>query len=160
MSAGNPVLQIKVWNAEETLVALDWEMERGAPSECVEVADKPFAARAWIAGKISLKQAIRAKPIRKVRPNTFEINNPDGSRTIRFWNTDIATFAPDGSVTLNSGGYRTFTTKDRINLVLAPLGFALFQERHAWFVLNRADGSRQTFTDGMRLEAPRKASKA
>ena len=34
---------------------------------------------------------------------------------VRLYETDIVTFHSDGKITLNSGGWRTITTKDRIN---------------------------------------------
>lgn len=34
---------------------------------------------------------------------------------IRLHETNIVTLKPDGSIVLNSGGYRTMTTKSRIN---------------------------------------------
>lgn len=35
--------------------------------------------------------------------------------SIRLHSTDVVTYYPDGSIRLDSGGYRTVTTKDRIN---------------------------------------------
>lgn len=49
--------------------------------------------------------------------------------------TDVITLHPDGSFTLDSGGWRTVTTKDRIN-AYAPfeVGAGLWQKDGFWFV--------------------------
>jgi hypothetical protein len=45
--------------------------------------------------------------------NTLEIEFNDGKKVIRLYDTDIITFAGNSFI-LNSGGFRTATTKDRI----------------------------------------------
>ena len=64
-------------------------------------------------------------------------------------------------VTLNSGGYRTATTKRRINQVATAYGlpFRVYQDRGRWYVQGEcrepgANGTTlfQTFSDGMTFE--------
>ena len=52
---------------------------------------------------------------RKIGNNTYATIQPDGSVTIRLHATDVVTIYPDDAVKINSGGYRTSTTKNRIN---------------------------------------------
>lgn len=52
---------------------------------------------------------------KKLANNTYKIEFADGSTAIRLHLTNVAVFNKDGSVTLNSGGWRTITTKERIN---------------------------------------------
>jgi hypothetical protein len=47
--------------------------------------------------------------------NTLRINYNDGSSSIRLHNTDVVTFQVNGNIVLNSGNWRTPTTKERIN---------------------------------------------
>lgn len=59
-----------------------------------------------------------SKEVRKsqiIANNTLRIDYADNSQAIRLHNTDVITFNPDNSITLNSGGWRTLTTKDRIS---------------------------------------------
>ena len=49
---------------------------------------------------------------------------------VRLHNTDIVVFYPSGRVTLYTGGYRTVTTKERINHFVA--GY-VYQKAHEWF---------------------------
>jgi hypothetical protein len=83
---------------------------------------------------------------RKVAPNTYLIQG-DGNALVRYHGNLIVIYEP-GRITLNSQGYRTYTTKERINWFL-PAGYGLYQQRHEWFV----DGPEGTwpFEDGMVL---------
>lgn len=47
--------------------------------------------------------------------NTLDYTTQDGTRRVRYHDTDVVTQAPDGTVILNTGGYNTLTTRDRIN---------------------------------------------
>lgn len=79
--------------------------------------------------------------------NTLGIFYKDGTEAIRFHNTDIL-FVKDGVVTLNSGGWKTVTTKDRINQFLRhfDVPFYIQQRNHQWFI---AQG---IFYDGMQFK--------
>lgn len=46
--------------------------------------------------------------------------------------TTIVCYYPNGDVTVNSGRYRTVTTKQRINQLLPP-GASIYQKRYDWF---------------------------
>jgi hypothetical protein len=80
---------------------------------------------------------------KKVANNTLEVIDWEGSRHIRLHNTNVLTFKGD-KITLNSGGYRTRTTKERINEFL-PNGYHLSQKAFEWFL------NGEPFTDGMEL---------
>jgi len=82
--------------------------------------------------------------------STLEYFRPDGSKVIRFHLTDVVTIAPDGSVTLDSGGFKTPTTKKRMNDYL-PGGFGIFADRGVWYVSTNYDAPRYVFCDGMTI---------
>lgn len=70
--------------------------------------------------------------------------------TVRFHGTAIFRITSDGTITLNSGGYRTYTTKHRLNEI-ARLGqdgyesvFSVHQKDFNWFV-----NGDTPFEDGM-----------
>ncbi len=69
---------------------------------------------------------------------------------IRFHATDIITIHPDGTYTLNSGGYRTMTTKERIN-EYSPV--RMWQGENIWWVRNTSFEDAVLFTDGMKVDA-------
>ena len=89
---------------------------------------------------------------RKVAHNTIERTLTDGTRVVRLHLTDIVTFSPDGSVTLNSGGFKSLTTKERMNRYL-PSGWSLWAERGCWYLCNRAEDKRFVFADGITINS-------
>ena len=68
---------------------------------------------------------------RKLSHNTYVEEDSDGSIGVRFHATRILTFHPEGTFTVNTGGYRTVTTKQRLNALL-PCGYRIHSERYAW----------------------------
>ena len=86
-----------------------------------------------------------------VRRNTRLTEYVDGRRTLRLHATDVLTWKPDGVIVLNSGGYRTHTTKERLNAFL-PLDVRVYQKNYSWYV--RQDGKKDIdFVDGLELKA-------
>jgi len=70
---------------------------------------------------------------RKIANNTYLRKETNGNIVVRLHSTDIITFTPDDLVTLNSGGWKTVTTKARMN-EFSP--FQIAQERGIWRVAN------------------------
>ena len=60
----------------------------------------------------------------------------NGNYAIRFWNTNIVVIRKDGNYVLNSGGWRTMTTKDRINSFAPCL---ISQTNYIWYVYPSVD---------------------
>ena len=84
--------------------------------------------------------------------NTIEYHRPDGTRVIRLHHTDIIEFLPDGKIRLNTQGWKTVTTKDRMNCL--P-GYRIGSVRGQWYVY-RGSGwndavEKIAFYDGMIL---------
>lgn len=52
---------------------------------------------------------------KRVANNTLHLSLSNGDEVTRLHDTDIVTRHPDGSITLNSGGWRSVTTKERIH---------------------------------------------
>lgn len=80
---------------------------------------------------------------KKVAHNTY-MRIELGNRYIRLHDTDILIETPDG-VILSSGGWRTLTTKERINKFLRR--GKVFQKDFEWFYTNGNDTI--PFNDGM-----------
>ena len=85
---------------------------------------------------------------KKIANNTYRIDN-EKNEVIRFHDTDILTFER-GFVILNSGGFLTKTTKDRLNKYL-PQGVYVYQKDFKWFVKDDRDGTVKEFVDNMRI---------
>ena len=68
---------------------------------------------------------------RKIGNNTYAEIEYDNSVSIRLHGTAVVRFYPNGLVKLNSGGWRTSTTKDRINKY-SPV--SVYQKNFEWFL--------------------------
>jgi len=77
-------------------------------------------------------QTIKTTKARIVKRNTFE-RHENGDTIIRLHGTDIVRKHANGSVTLNSAGWKTVTTKDRMNDHM-PAGYYLYSDKGQWYV--------------------------
>jgi hypothetical protein len=59
--------------------------------------------------------------------------------TVLYHGNGVVNFFPDGTTTFNSCGWKTSTTKERINWFL-PDGFSLYQSKSVWYLSQRGDG--------------------
>lgn len=99
-----------------------------------------------------LKLTGRNKLRRKLANNTYLERHEDGSIAIRLHNTDVVTFISNGDTRLDSGGWRTPTTKDRINNYM-PGGWRISQSNGQWYIGKHGKGYQWEeaglFADGM-----------
>lgn len=94
--------------------------------------------------KAELSDAIK---VRKVGNNTFNVEYANGNKAVRYHHTDVITETAAGEIILSSGGYRTPTTKDRLNNH-APFPARFWQDRGIWSG-NVFGGKSVMFYDGM-----------
>lgn len=89
---------------------------------------------------------------RKVSHNTYAERRGEDV-AIRLHATDILTFHADDTITANSGGWRTVTTKDRLNSFL-PAPLCVYSVDGVWTLQRRgnAPGVVSEFYDGMRFD--------
>jgi hypothetical protein len=73
---------------------------------------------------------------KKVGNNRWLVRPSLDSSEIAFvlHSTEVVTFTPRGEIILNTGGYRTVTTKAAINEIIVPLGFRLSSDRGRWII--------------------------
>src|SRR5439155_16066680 len=78
---------------------------------------------------VSVRRTRGDDPMAKRLPAPFHYaaatsvtTEPDGTVAVRYHRTDVATLHPDGTVTLRTGGWRTVTTRRRINQALRYFG--------------------------------------
>jgi hypothetical protein len=91
---------------------------------------------------------LNGRDSRKVGNNTYLERINSETVAVRLHRTHVVTIHADGSYTLNSGGWRTVTTKSRIN-DYAPA--RVTQRAGEWFVT--LGGIEVDFRDGMTLTA-------
>jgi hypothetical protein len=83
---------------------------------------RPYAARLeQLGGRRKRKLETR---------NTYLERSHDGNITIRYYDTDIVTYYPDGSVCVTTGGWPTDSTRKRLDDTALPGGWALFSESY------------------------------
>ena len=70
--------------------------------------------------------------------NTRLVRVDGDTLAVRHQTTNVVTFRRGGLTTLNSGGWQTYTTKDRINR-FSPAH--VYQINHVWYVTSHRGGS-------------------
>ena len=68
---------------------------------------------------------------------------------LRYHDTIVVRWNPDGSISLDSGGWTTATTKSRMNEYL-PNGWMVYQERGVWYLSNRWEAT-WVYRDGITI---------
>lgn len=66
------------------------------------------------------------------RDSTEVIHGLDGAKL--FLHNNLIAVLNGSEVTLNSCGWKTSTTKERLNGVLSPYGFTISQKKGVWFL--------------------------
>lgn len=78
-----------------------------------------------------------------------------GCIAVEYHETNVVTYFDNGSVMLNSGGWKTSTTKARFD-EYGPRGWRVYQEKGSWYLINYADNgwdkeNRMVYKDGVVL---------
>ncbi len=71
---------------------------------------------------------------------------------LRLHSTDVVTYLSTGGYRLNTGGWHSVTTKDRINRALAA-GWRVYSDKGVWYVYRNGRKVEQ-FQDGLVVGAP------
>lgn len=92
---------------------------------------------------------IGKKNIRHIANNTW-VYDHEGDTTYRLHETDVVTYHSDGRITVNSGGWLSKTTADRIRGYI-PDEYRIHQRKDGWRVSRSFHGVSVTvpFEDGM-----------
>jgi hypothetical protein len=104
--------------------------------------------RTTLSSQFDAETIKRTKP-RIVERNTFK-RDDRGVVIIRLHATDIVTFHRSHKVTLNSGGYRTKTTRERMNTYLTG-GYSVTSGDGFWNVRDCETGETVPYFDGITL---------
>lgn len=95
---------------------------------------------------INMVRGKRNAKRRKVGNNTYAEILHDNSVGIMLHSTYVVKIHPDNTYTLQTGGWQTVTTKDRINQY-SPV--RVYQRKYEWFV--NLNGKEYPFMEGMRV---------
>lgn len=73
--------------------------------------------------------------------HTTVVRKPSGEIRVMYHSTDVVTVHANGNVTLDTGGWRSVTTKTRMNQAANQfgLGFQVWQQDYKWSVYVRAE---------------------
>jgi len=94
----------------------------------------------------------RNRERRKLANNTYAERRGDSVIAIRLHNTDILTYDREtGDVTVTSGGWKTTTTKNRLNEYL-PNGYRIYQARGVWYWGDNAYNRIAVYADGDKID--------
>jgi hypothetical protein len=115
--------------------------------------------------KMAIMEGVEATESKIVGNNTVEYIRPDGTKVIRFHRTDIIEFPKRGGVVFNSGGWKTITTKERMNTYQNVA--TIVQSKGMWWLSLGSNSwnedSRIPYFDGMKVKGgkvirPRKSA--
>ena len=87
------------------------------------------------------------KTTRRLGNNTTGTIREDNTIAIRLYDTDVFTIDMNDYITLNTGGHKTATTKQRMNQYLD--NHTVFQKRGEWFVWDMQADKIHEFFDGI-----------
>ena len=93
------------------------------------------------------KEMLKGRNSKKIGNNTYLVDL-ENRIVIRLHNTNVVTFYEDGRTLLNSGGWKTVTTKDRMNKYL-PVPWKVFQEKFEWYLWNWKTKEKREYQDNM-----------
>lgn len=96
-------------------------------------------------------ERLGSRESRKLGNNTYLQRRGDGVIAVKLHATDVLTFHADGRTVYNTGGWKTVTTKERMNSY-GPL--RIFTERGVWYTCRPGEwDKRLTYADGLTVGA-------
>lgn len=101
------------------------------------------------------REVLAGRSSRVIAHNTRLLDLGRDGVALRLHSTSVVTFVPGGSLVLDSGGWRTVTTKDRINRVIRSRGWTVYAKAHVWYLAQR-ECKPVPFEDGHVIPAPAK----
>ena len=99
--------------------------------------------------KSEIMEGVECESSKIVANNTVAYIRKDGTRVIRLHHTDVLEFPKTGEVVFNSGGWKTVTTKDRMNEFQNVA--TIIQDRGLWYLFpsNKNKSARIPYFDGI-----------
>ena len=88
--------------------------------------------------------------------NTWLGRRRGDAYAIKLHGTDVVTFHPSGYIAFATGGWRTVTTKRRLNVVARAHGYRVFQRDFAWYLgsfIWGEESNDRDFHEGIEIKA-------
>jgi hypothetical protein len=101
--------------------------------------------------KAEIMNGINSQESRVIDNNTIRYVDAHGNTIIRLHLTDIIIIKKNGDVVLNSGGWKTVTTKSRMNEYQNVA--QVVQAKSVWYVKSRTGYDESIFYDGIEIKA-------
>jgi len=98
---------------------------------------------------LSFLETGRKQKRKKYANNTWIEKKEDDSIGVILHETEVITFYPDGRVKLDSGGWKTPTTKNRLNYIESHF---IFQDKSTWYVSQLGGKGYETYGDMWKKE--------
>lgn len=98
----------------------------------------------------TLDSELGSKDKQKIGNNTFLHRIDDFTLGVKYHNTDIIRIDISNIVKLNTNGWETNTTKDRLNQFLRCRGMGIFQRKNVWYIQSKEAGT-VPYVDGMSI---------
>ena len=100
--------------------------------------------------KAQILSGVNYTTAKKIGNNTYLYTRPDGAQCLRLHKTDIAVHLPDGRVQFFTGGWKTPTTKERLDNLPVPFPRVhIWQEKGAWTL--HWQGKAYPFAEGITI---------
>ena len=101
----------------------------------------------------NVKIICQSKRGSKVLSKHDKIYREDGRCKVRLHRTDVVDIDPiNAEARLNTGGWYTTTTKDRINRIIEDAGYQIFQKDYTWYIKD-PQGNVRVFEDNMVIKS-------
>jgi hypothetical protein len=96
---------------------------------------------------LKANEILAGRPSKKIANNTYLKQRENGSIAVMLHSTDIILFLASGMVKVDSGGWKTPTTKQRLNEYLE--GWQISQEKGIWYWVKPGQWDKKIpYTDG------------
>lgn len=97
----------------------------------------------------SAERALNGSDSKVIGNNTELVRRPNGDIVVELHGHGVVKYRQDGRVQVSSAGYKTTTTKDRINRY-TPSSFKVVQRQGRWYAKGRGP-EKTEFRDGMEV---------
>lgn len=103
-----------------------------------------------------MAQTLADRDSKKVANNTYLQRRDAETIALKYHATDVVTYHADGRIVLNTGGWRTSTTKLRFNESYSGLSLRIYADKGVWYVaMNNGVPDWEnavTYADGLTLQ--------
>ena len=89
-------------------------------------------------------------PRAKLHKNVYLEQRGDAI-AVKYHDTDIVVYYPDGKIKLSNGGWKTVSTKQNIS-TYSP--YSVYQRKGVWYIVTIPNAGARKFVNGMILPTP------